>query len=76
MHRPKEPTTTNVSDLIGAIYKFTLENPLWHEDSDKVHRVRAGYAILTKMCHPDHLTEDEYNFIIDIFTTCNESQAQ
>lgn len=76
MHRPNAPTTTNVSDLIAAMHKFTEENPLWHENTDMAHRMKAGYTILTKLCEPIHLTEDEYAFVMEIFTLCNESLSQ
>jgi hypothetical protein len=74
MNRPTVPTTTNVSDLINAMWKFTDENPLWHENRDQLSRMSAGYTILTKMCEPDHLTEEEFSFVIGIFETCKENE--
>jgi hypothetical protein len=72
MNRPTVPTTTNVSDLINAMWKFTDENPMWYENRDQLMRVSAGYMILTKMCEPDHLTEEEFSFVTGIFETCKE----
>jgi hypothetical protein len=72
MNQPTVPTTTNVSDLINAMWKFTDENPLWYENRDQLARVSAGYTILTRMCEPTHLTEEEFSFVIGIFETCKE----
>jgi hypothetical protein len=74
MHRPKNPTTTNVSDLINAMWKFTDENPMWYENRDQLARVSAAWSILTKMCEPLDLTEEEYTFVTGIFETCKENE--
>jgi hypothetical protein len=68
------PTTTNVSDLINAMWKFTDENPLWHENRDQLGRMSAAYSILTTLCDPIDLTEEEFSFVIGIFETCKENE--
>lgn len=72
MHRPSIPTTTNVSDLLNTIYNFVHQFPDWADDEGAVKRMMSAYTILTKLCEPDHLTEDEFSFVMDIFNTCNE----
>lgn len=74
MHRPSIPTTTNVSDLINAMWKFTDENPMWYENRDQLARVSAAYSILTNLCEPLDLTEEEYSFVTGIFETCKENE--
>ena len=72
MHRPYAPTTTLVSDLLNAMSRFIDENPDWAERNDCLNRMMSGYTILTKMCEPDHLTDEEFSFVMDIFQTCQE----
>jgi len=72
MHRPSIPTTTNVSDLLNTIYNFVHHFPDWADDEEMLKRMMSAYTILTKLCEPDHLTEEEFSFVMDIFNTCNE----
>jgi len=72
MHRPRNPTTTNVSDLLNAMRDCVEKYPDWSDDHDTLHRMMAGYNILSKMCNPDHLTEDEFGFVMEVFNTCKE----
>lgn len=72
MHRPYAPTTTNVSDLLNAMSSCVEKYPDWADDNDLIHRMMAGYNILTKMSNPEHLTEDEFTFVMEIFNTCKQ----
>lgn len=75
MSKPSIPTTTNVSDLIGSMVAFHNDNPLWHENPESLMRMGAAFTILTKMCDPIHLTEEEYQFAMQIFQTCKEQET-
>ena len=72
MHRPSIPTTTNVSDLLNSIHNFVHQYPDWSEDDDMLKRMMSAYTILTKMCEPNHLTEEEFSFVMEIFNVCQE----
>ena len=72
MHFPDTPTTTNVSDLLNTVYNFVHQYPDWADDEAMLRRMMSAYTILTKMCEPDHLTDEEFSFVMDIFQTCQE----
>ncbi len=71
-HRPETPTTCNISDLINEIAKFVDANPLWAEDDFALSRLAMAYSILAGMSSPDMVTDEEYQFVIDIHTTIRE----
>jgi len=71
-HRPETPTTCNISDLINEIAKFVNANPLWAEDDSAMSRLAMAYSILASMSSPQMVTDEEYEFIIDIHTTIKE----
>jgi hypothetical protein len=58
---------------MNEIAYFVAENPLWHEDADMIAKMAIAYGILTNICTPDMVTEDEYEFIININTTLRET---
>ena len=70
------PTTTNISDLIETIRKFVDENPDWMENDKHVARLGVAYHILTTISDPDMVTEEEYEFVIDIHNTIKARSAQ
>ena len=70
------PTTTNISDLIETIRKFVDENPDWIENDKHIARLGVAYHILTKISDPDMVTEEEYEFIMDIRNIIKERNAQ
>jgi hypothetical protein len=47
---------------------------MWYENRDQLSRVSAAWSILTKMCEPLDLTEEEYAFVTGIFETCKENE--
>jgi hypothetical protein len=47
---------------------------MWYENRDQLARVSAAWSILTKMCEPLDLTEEEYSFVVGIFETCKENE--
>jgi len=66
------PTTCQVSDLLNSIYKFVNDNPNWLEDDEACARLSMAYSILTKISGPDMVTDEEYEFVIDIHTALKE----
>ena len=70
------PTTTNISDLIETIRKFVDENPDWMENDKHITRLGVAYHILTTISDPDMVTDEEYEFIIEIHNTIKERNAQ
>ena len=46
---------------------------MWAEDTDSLAKMAIAYGILTNICTPDMVTEQEYEFIININTTLRES---
>jgi hypothetical protein len=70
------PTTTNISDLINTIRKFVEENPDWIENDKHIARLGVAYHILTTISDPQMVTDEEYEFIIDIHYTIKERNAQ
>ena len=48
------------------------ENPLWHEDEDSLAKMAIAYGILTNMSDPSMCSEDECEFVVDIFSKIQE----
>ena len=71
-HRPDRPSCCDVSDLLNEMYAFVQENPLWMETEDGLMKMNTAYSILTTICDPGMTTQDEYDFVINIFHTIRE----
>jgi hypothetical protein len=54
------------------MFAFVQENPLWHEDVDSVAKMAIAYGILTNMSDPSMCSEDECEFVVDIFSKIQE----
>jgi hypothetical protein len=61
-----------VSDLLNEVAAFVDENPNWHEDEDSVAKMVIAYGILTNMSDPSMCSEDECEFVVDIFSKIQE----
>jgi hypothetical protein len=71
-----KPSPTDISDLIETIRKFVSENPFWYADDGLVARLGAAYLILSTISDPDMVTDEEYEFVIDIHNTIKARSAQ
>ena len=71
-----KPSPTDISDLIETIRKFVDENPDWMENDKHIARLGVAYHILTTISDPDMVTDEEYEFIIEIHNTIKERNAQ
>lgn len=71
-----KPSPTDISDLIETIRKFVDENPDWMENDKHIARLGVAYHILTRISDPDMVTEEEYEFIMDIRNIIKERSAQ
>ena len=71
-HFPDRPTTCDVSDLLNEIVRFVDENPMWAEDTDSLAKMAIAYGILTNMSDPSMCSEDECEFVVDIFSKIQE----
>ena len=71
-----KPSPTDISDLIETIRKFVDENPDWMENDKHVARLGVAYHILTTISDPDMVTDEEYEFIININIIIKERNAQ
>jgi hypothetical protein len=69
------PTTCDISDLINEIAHFVAANPMWMENGESMRRMAMAYSILASMSQPDMVTDEEYEFIMDIHTTIKERTA-
>ena len=67
-----KPTTTDISDLLNSIHDFVQENPDWPDDEAKVARLAMAYMMFTKMCGPEDVTEEEYEFVMSLYNTLQE----
>ena len=72
MNKPTTPTTCQVSDLLNSIYNFVTDNPNWADDDEACARLSMAYHILTKISGTDMVSNDEYEFVMDIHTTLKE----
>ena len=70
------PSTTNISDLINTIRKFVEETPDWLNNDKYIARLGVAYHILTRISDPEMVTEEEYEFIMDIRNIIKERNAQ
>ena len=71
-----KPSPTDISDLIETIRKFVSENPFWYSDDGLVAKLGAAYLILTTISDPDMVTDEEYEFIININIIIKERNTQ
>lgn len=69
---PDNPTTCTISDLLNEIYQFVTDNPMWAENPDSLTKMAIAYSILTQSSNPDMVTDEEYEFVINIHTTLRE----
>jgi len=72
-HRPDKPTTCDISDLLNEMRSFVEENPLWYEDEDSLAKMGMALAALRAISTPEQVTEDEYEFAFNLFSTFNEA---
>ena len=70
------PSPTDISDLIETIRNFVDENPDWMESDKHIARLGVAYHILTRISDPEMVTEEEYEFIMDIRNIIKERSAQ
>lgn len=75
-HRPANPTTCDVSDLLNEIKDFVENNPMWIEDVHSVAKMMVAYSILRNISEPDMVTQEEYDFVMDIHSKIEERSAQ
>lgn len=75
MHKPNRPTTCDISDIINEVADFVTANPTWMEEEDSIRRMAMAYSILGGMSSPDMVTDEEYDFIMDIQTIIKERTA-
>jgi hypothetical protein len=73
---PQEPTTCNISDLLNKIASFIDSVPLWMEDPQNVERMMLAYSILRNISSPEMVTDEEYEFVMDIHTKIKEMSDQ
>lgn len=70
------PTTCNISDLLNSIAAFVEENPLWYEDDGLMSRMAMAYGILRSISKPDEVTEEEFEFVMNLHNTLAERHGQ
>jgi hypothetical protein len=71
-HYPETPTSCNVSDMLNSIAQFVEEYPDWANDRQMVGRMAMAYMMLTKMSDPEMVSEDEYEFVMNLHSTLQE----
>lgn len=71
-----KPSPTDISDLINEVALFVSKNPYWYADDGLVQRLGVAYQILTTISDPDMVTDEEYEFVIDIHNTIKARSAQ
>lgn len=67
-----KPSNTDISDLLNGIQDFVQSNPDWPDDEAKVARLAMAYMMFTKMCGPEDVTDEEYEFVMSIYDTLQE----
>jgi hypothetical protein len=72
-HRPTLRTTCDISDILSEIVTFVQNEPDWMHNPDSVRRMAMAYQILTTISGPDMVTDEEYEFVIDIHRTLQET---
>ena len=65
-NKPTEPTTCNISDLLNKIHSFVEENPEWAYDDESVAKMMLAYSILKNISQPDMVSDEEFEFVMDI----------
>lgn len=74
---PDSPTTTDISDMLNEMVKFVDTHPDWIEDADLTTRMAMALGILRIVCpDPTLCTDDEYEFVINLCKTLNESEKR
>jgi len=71
-HYPENPTTCNVSDMLNSMSQFVEEYPEWANDSKMVARMAMAYMMLKKMSTPEMVTDEEYEFVMNLHNTLQE----
>lgn len=71
-----KPSPTDISDLLNEVALFVSKNPYWYADDGLVQRLGIAYQILTTISDPDMVTDEEYEFVIDIHNTIKARSAQ
>ena len=71
-----KPSPTDISDLLNEVALFVSKNPYWYADDGLVQRLGVAYQILTTISDPDMVTDEEYEFVIDIHNTIKARSAQ
>lgn len=72
-NRLKEPTSCRISDLMNSMRKFVDENPTWWEDADMTRNMLLAFTALRNMSEPSMVTDDEYEFVMNIHRNIEES---
>ena len=72
-HRPTLPTTCDASDLLSDIVTFVERNPNWIENLEDVTRMAAAYQIFTMISNPGMVTDEEYEFVMNIHSALKEA---
>lgn len=65
-HKPEQPTTCNISDLLNKIHSFVENEPDWAMDDESVAKMMLAYSILRNISQPDMVTDEEFEFVMDI----------
>jgi hypothetical protein len=73
-HRPALRTTCDISDILSEIVTFVQNEPDWMDNPDSFRRMAMAYQILTTISHPEMVTDEEYEFVIDIHRTLQETR--
>ena len=71
-----KPSPTDISDLINEVALFVSKNPYWYADNGLVQRLATAYQILTTISDPNMVTDEEYEFVMDIHHTIKARSAQ
>ena len=75
-HTPERPTTCDMSDLLNEMFQFTQENPMWAETEDGLGKMSIAYAILNQISTPLMASEEEIDFVMNIYTTIQERNTK
>ena len=65
-NKPEQPTTCNISDLLNKVYSFVENDPDWAMDDESVAKMMLAYSILRNISQPDMVTDEEFEFVMDI----------
>ena len=75
-HRTATESSCKISDLLNQIAQFVDSNPLWYEDDDSVRKLGMAYHILSQISHREEVSQEEEDFIMEIFATIKERTGQ